>query len=313
MPAEAQSHSTCIETAEPLPSEVAVGSEFVLSVIASCCEGCDLDGSSINVTAPDGTVVTCRVMGRAAGTDATGTITLKAPQSVGQHAWTLTFPPQEIAGIRHEAIAVPVCVRTRPHATSLAVWAIPASVVTGERFVIKVGAKSSADCRLQGQAIEICDHAGAVAACGTLQPSPWPGTSGLYWIELELLAPANEGTSSWSARFEPMALESAHEGTSSQFNVAVVRPPQHTITVKVVQEHSAAPIDNAQIRLGAYRGVTDQDGLAQIMVATGRYDLNVWKVGFEVTGRTVDINDDISLQIEALALPPEDPDAVWQM
>ena len=110
-----------------------------------------------------------------------------------------------------------------------------------------------------------------------------------------------------------MALESAHEGTSSQFNVAVVRPPQHTITVKVVQEHSAAPIDNAQIRLGAYRGVTDQDGLAQIMVATGRYDLNVWKVGFEVIGRTVDINDDISLQIEALALPPEDPDAVWQM
>src|SRR5437879_5170637 len=103
MPAEAQSHSTRIEIAGSLPTEVAVGSDIVLSVNASCCEGCDLDDSLINTTAPDGTVVTCRVTGRDAATDATGTITLKAPQSVGQHGWTLTFPPQEVAGIRHEA------------------------------------------------------------------------------------------------------------------------------------------------------------------------------------------------------------------
>jgi hypothetical protein len=307
-----QTHATRIEIEGSPPAEVAVGSEIELQVHLSCSEGCELDGAQIDVAAPDGTLSTVRLFGRQ-GADAAGAIALKAPQTVGQHAWSMAFPAQEIAGIRHEASRTTVSVTTRPHATSLAVWDMPAPVVAGERFTIKVGAKSSADCQLEGQRIEICDETGSVAGRATLQGSPWTGTSGLYWTEVELCAPAHEGLSSWSARFTPAALESVHDETSSQFHVAVVRPPEHLVTVKIIEKESAAPVGDVQVRLGAYRGATDQCGLAQIRVGKGRYDLHIWKVGYEAPGRTVDIDDDLAFEIEAVALPPEDPDALWGM
>jgi hypothetical protein len=305
-------HATRIEVDGAPPAGPAVGSEIELQVRVSCCEGCDLDGLHTEVKAPDGTLSTFRLSGRE-GADAVGTIALKAPQSVGQHAWNVAFPTQEIGDIHHEASSTSVCITARPHATSLAVWDMPAHVVTGERFTIKVGAKSSADCPLAGQIIEICDETGAVVGRATVQGSPWPGTSGLYWTQVELVAPANDGLSSWSARFAPAGLESAHDETSSQFHIAVVRPPEHTVTVKVIEKESTAPVGDVQVRLGAYRCATDRSGIAQIRVGKGRYDLHIWKVGYEVPSRTVEIDDDLAVEIEAVALPPEDPDALWGM
>jgi len=305
-------HATRIEVDGAPPAEPAVGSEIELQVRVSCCEGCDLDGLHIEVKAPDGTLSTFRLSGRE-GADAVGTIALKAPQSVGQHAWNVAFASQDVAGIHHEASSTSVCITARPHATSLAVWDMPVPVVAGERFTIKVGAKSSADCRLDGQEIEICDETGAVAGRATLQDSPWPGTSALYWTQVELIAPGHEGLSSWSARFAPAGLESAHDETSSQFHVAVVRPPEHTVAVKVIEKESGALVGDVQVRLGAYRGATDQSGLAQIRVGKGRYDLHIWKVGYEAPGRSLEIIDDVAVEIEAVALPPEDPDALWGM
>jgi hypothetical protein len=305
-------HATRIAVESAPPADVAVGSDIELQVRVSCSEGCDLDGLHIEVTAPDDTLSSARLSGREE-TDAAGTIVLKAPQTVGQHAWNVACPAQEIADIRHEASSASVCIATRPHATSLAVWDMPAPVVAGERFTIKVGAKSSADCRLEGQTIEICDETGAVAGRATLQGSPWLGTSALYWTQVELVAPADDVLSSWSARFAPAGLESAHDETSSQFHVAVVRPPEHTVTVKIIEKQSTAPVCDVQVRLGAYRGATDQCGLAQIRVGKGRYDLHIWKVGYEAPDRTIDIEDDLAVEIEAVALPPEDPDALWGM
>ena len=65
---------------------------------------------------------------------------------------------------------------TESHRISLAVWDIPPTVVAGERFTIKAGAKSSAGCHLGGRRIEACDAAGAVIASGKLSAAPWPGT-----------------------------------------------------------------------------------------------------------------------------------------
>ena len=144
LPAEVQTHATRIEVESAAPAEVEVGSAIELRVRVSCCEGCDLGGVHMEVTAPDGTLNTVRLSGRE-GADAACAIVLNAPRTVGEHAWSMAFPAQEIAGIRHEASSTSVCIATRPHATSLAVWDMPAPVVAGERFTIKVGAKSSAD------------------------------------------------------------------------------------------------------------------------------------------------------------------------
>jgi hypothetical protein len=193
------------------------------------------------------------------------------------------------------------------------VWDIPSPVVRGEKFEIKVGAKSSAGCELKGAAITVCDATGAKAAGASLRETPWPGTSALYWTAVQLVAPAKEGTFSWSVKFEAAELELPHDGASSRFSVAIVRPPEHRLTVRVFEKDTAAPIENAQVRLGAYRASTDQSGQAQLEMSTGRYDLNVWKVGYETPSKTVEVNADVTVQVEVLKVPEENPDAAWSM
>jgi len=240
-------------------------------------------------------------------------IALQAPLAVGEQTWRLRFPPHESEGVRHEECALPVCIRARPHATSLAVWAVPSPVVMGERFTVKVGAKSSAACELKGKDIVVSDQSGAVIARGSLGETPWPGTSALYWTEMELPAPAREGMFWCAVNFAATELEAPHDGSSSQFSVAIVKPPEHRLTVKVLEKDSKAPIEDAQIRLGAYRAATDPTGMAEVAMPKGTYDLTVWKVGYEAPGTIVDIDEDVTVQVEVAIVPPENPDAAWLM
>ena len=313
MTKDARTHSTTVEVSEPVPSEVAVGAEIVLKVKVSCDAGCDLRGMPVKVTAPDGVVLTIALATHNAEINETEAITLMAPQRVGEHAWSVVFAPHEVDGILHEAKTLPISVRTRPHTTSLAVWAIPSPVVMGERFGIKVGAKSAAGCKLDTKKIEVCDETGAIVARASLGETPWPETSALYWTDVELLAPAEEGMFSWSVKFAAAELELPHDGALSNFSVAIVKPPQHRLTVKVVEKDTAAPIENAQVRLGVYRAATDPSGLAEIKMPNGIYDLNVWKVGYEAAPRTVEVNEDVTVQVEALIVPEENPDEAWLM
>ena len=65
------------------------------------------------------------------------------------------------------------------------------------------------------------------------------------------------------------------------------------------------------MRLGPYRAVTDRSGRTEIDVAKGTYELNVWRVEYEAPARTVEIDADASVEVEAVLLPEEDPDAIW--
>jgi hypothetical protein len=183
----------------------------------------------------------------------------------------------------------------------------------GERFEVKVGAKSAGDYDLKGQGIEVCDKDGAIVARGHLQDTPWPGTTALYWTMVEMVAPDQEGLSAWSVRFAAVDLAIPHNGAVAEFSVAVVRPPEHRLAVKVIEKESRAPIEDVQVRLGAYRGATGQSGLAEIMMPKGAYELHIWKAGYEAPSQTVDIRQDTSLEVEASIVPEEDPDAAWTM
>src|ERR1700686_1469357 len=91
-----------------------------------------------------------------------------------------------------------------------------------------------------------------VMASGSLGETPWPGTSALYWTELELLAPAAAGMFSCSVRFDASGLEIPHRGAAASFSISIVSPPEHRLTVKVCEQDTVAPIENAPVRLGAY-------------------------------------------------------------
>jgi hypothetical protein len=247
---EHASHATQIEASAP--SEVAVGTGFELAVRVGCPAGCDLAGLPFLIQAPDGATATTE-----------------------PDPWRISVAQQEIGGFRHRGGELTVSVITRPHETSLAVWAIPSPVVTGRRFTIKAGAKCAANCTLAGRTIEVRNERGAVLASGRLGAAPWPGTTALYWTEFELLAPAEHGLLSWAIAFDPAGLAVEHDGAAASFSIAIANPPEHKLVVKVFERETAAPIVGAQLRLGTYRAETGPGGVAEILMPKGVFELNV--------------------------------------
>jgi len=135
----------------------------------------------------------------------------------------------------------------------------------------------------------------------------------LYWTELDLVAPAQAGMFSWSVKFGASDLAVPHRDASSRFSIAIVQPPEHRLTVKVIEHETATPIENAQVRLGAYRAATGASGLAELMLPKGSYDLDVWKSGYEAPTTPVTVDADLAVEIAITALPEENPDAAWLM
>jgi hypothetical protein len=196
--------------------------------------------------------------------------------------------------------------------TSLAVWEVPATVVAGERFSVKIGVKSSIGFDLRGHGVAIRNAAGAVIGEGRLGDTPWPGTDALYWAELSLPTPATGGIAALTAHFSAAGLQPPHTDASFQFTVAVVKAPDHTLTIKVVETESAKPLADAYLRLGAYRATTDQAGSATLRVCKGSYQLHIWKVGYDAPATAVDVGGDTAIQVDAVIVPEENVDRAWK-
>lgn len=311
MTAPAEGHTIVIALDDP--GEVAAGAGFCLSVRLSCTAGCDLSAVPIAVTMPDGAVAT---FAPEAGQspDTPRAIALTAPIALGAHMFRLACAAQGgSGGVHHHAGAAAVTVTTRPHETSLAVWDIPSPVIRGKPFALKVGAKSEASCNLGGQPVTVLDETGIVLASAALGAAPWPGTDALYWSELAVPAPNTEGLLTWAARFDAAGLSPPHGDAASRFSMAIVAPPEHRLAVRVIDQEAATGIANAHLRLGAFRAATDENGLADIMLPTGAYDLTVWKPGYTSPVVAVRVDADAAVEVAIAALPEDDPDGAWQM
>jgi hypothetical protein len=277
-----RTHSTTIEVIEPAPPEVAAGAVITLKIKASCSRGCDLTGMPIKIVAADGALVRSE-FATELGRDDVAEMKLEAPDRTGEHVWSVTFGPHEVAGIRHDEVTVPVRTGIIPHTTSLAAWSVPSPVVTGARFAIDVGAKSSAGIAFATKHVEIRDESGEVVAQGCLEETPYPGTTALYWTTIELTAPAREGMRTWSVEFEPREPDLPHERGSTTFSFLVVRPPEHRLTIKVIEKD------------------TSGDGTAHAA------RLVVWG------SLRTRLEKNMLIEVEVLSVPEEDPDAAWLM
>jgi hypothetical protein len=310
--AEPRTHLTSVALGRPPAAEVDAGTDIVLKVKVTCRHGCDLRERVLNVMARDGAVVAeSRLAVFADNVNETTEFAFMAPGEVGEHSWTVVFPKQEAEGLVHEAASLPITVRTIPHDTSLAVWAVPSPIVMNHPFRIQVGATCSAGCDLKGKEIEIGDETGAIIARGQLGEIPWEGTRALYWTEVDLVAPAREGATSRSIRFAPTELQLPHGGASARFGFETVRPPQYSVTIKVVQKKTGTPVADAQLRLGVYFACSDQTGLAKVAMPQGTYTLDVLKTGYEALSQVLDVNGDITVKVAVAVIPPENPDAYW--
>ena len=164
---------------------------------------------------------------------------------------------------------------------------------------------------MTGQEIEVCNERKGAAANARLGPAPWPGTRALYWAEVDFIAPPKEGTYSWSAKLTASALELPHAPASAHFHFITVPHPEHTVTVKVVEKSTETPVHDVEVRLGVYRGCTNESGLTTMELPEGTYDLLVWKNGYAEFEKTVEVTADLILHA-GIELAPEPEQPYWK-
>jgi hypothetical protein len=308
---ELRLHPIAVELSRPLDAEVDAGTEIVLKVKVSCPHGCDLREHMIVVVAPDGAVMgSGRLVEYSRNVNETAEFAFTAPEEVGEHAWTVVFPRLDLGDAAHQEGSLPITVRTLAHDTSLAVWSVPSPIVVDHPFRIQVGATCSSGCDLGGKEIQIFDETGASIAHATLGATPWDGTRALYWTAVDLVAPATEGPATRSVAFAPAELRLPHGATSARFVFETVKPPQYSVAVKVVQKNGT-PVEDAQVRLGVYFAYSDSNGVAKVATPQGTYSLDVLKTGFEAPSQVLDVSDDVTVEVEVVVIPPENPDAYW--
>jgi hypothetical protein len=197
-----------------------------------------------------------------------------------------------------------------PHEISLAVWDIDSPLVVTHSSKMKIGARCSHGCSLTGQEIVVCDAAQRTAGTNKLGSEPWPGTNALYWAEVDFIAPSTEGTFDWQVMLTALSLEPPHTIASSHFSFITVPPPEYRVTVKVVEKSTEAPIEQADVRLGMYRGRTGEAGLANVELPKGSYQVVVYKLGYQAPPKAVEVTSDVSVQIE-IEPDPEPAQEYW--
>ena len=194
---------------------------------------------------------------------------------------------------------------------SLAVWDVPMPVVTGKNFSIKVGAKSSSGRASAGCRIEVSDSTGAVVATGTLGETPWPETEALYWAALNMPAPAQQQFSEYAVSLMPNPGEPTHHAVATRFTVAATAKPEYKLTVKVMEQITAAVLEGVEIRLGSFRARTNAAGRAELLVCKGEYQLQLCRTAHVAPPKPINIEGDASVELTMVHVPEDHPDARW--
>ena len=200
------------------------------------------------------------------------------------------------------------------HDTSLAVWDLASPVVAGRRATLKVGIACPSGCDLTGTRIDVYNETGTRIGGASLGSAPWPATTALYWAELEVAAPEAEGDHSWSlqatapldhARGRP---EPSHGHATSIVRFVASRPPEHRVTLEVIDKGSGVPLTGVELRLGRFRAATNEAGIAHVEVPGGTYEVCAWKIGYDVLSITAQIAGDTTIHLEVAVAPePEQP------
>jgi hypothetical protein len=305
-PVSTHGERTC--TVEVAPGEVDAGAELTVTVRASCPQGCDLTGQSVSIRDRDDVELACpKLEVLEDGTFGTA-FGMRAPVKVGEHNWEAVLPACEKDGVRHAESATAFSFIAMPHAANVNVWDLPSAISAGERFSFRVGIRCSAGCKLAGRGLSITDHDGAQVAAAKLCHDVWPGTSALYFTEVEAQAPRMPGDFTWQVTTAASEQSVPHAAGSCGFSLKIVAPPDHEVTVEAFDGETQTPIKGAHVLLHPYRALTDERGVAKVKVVKGRYTLFV--SGFNYIGHEciIDVTSDVTARAELAVEPEEEVD-----
>jgi hypothetical protein len=304
MTQEVQIHETNTHLVPSVPVQIDAGADITLKVRVSCPHACDLQGKTVQLLAQDGALIKEVSLGSfRKGTNETSEFTAKAPAEVGECTWSVVFPAQDVGDVSHLASSTSIRFTVKAHLTTVIVWDSPSPTPMNCQFTIKVGVKCSAECQLTDAAVEVYDGAGAQVATGRLGATPLPQTSNLYWAEVELAAPANEDVHTWTVKFPAAGLELPHEAASSRFHFRTARPPEHWLTVHVIDKESRMPIKNVHVLAHPFRTFTDAQGVAKLQVPNGKHELYAAKDDYATFQTDIDTSSDAAIEVELVPRP----------
>jgi hypothetical protein len=188
------------------------------------------------------------------------------------------------------------------HTTRVVVWDVPAAVDCGTRFRVKVGVKCAAECGAGPRRVEVRDEHGDSVGSGIVGEAPAPGTTAVYFAEVELRAPRAEGLYGWEAGVADLidiaTGDATHTGASAPFRVRAVRAPECLLKVMAVDARSRLPVPGAKVVVHPYHALTNEDGIAELRLPKGAYRLFVSgrdRFPFRSDG---EIDGDLTIQAE---------------
>ncbi len=302
-PVSARHQRTC--AVEVSPSEVAAGAKLTVAVGVSCPNGCDLRGQSVSIRdRDDAELARCELTGFDGETYVTSACVLAAPVEAGEYGWRAILAGHESDGVLHEPTLTAFSFAAKAHLASVSVWGLPSAIAAGERFRLKVGVKCSAGCKLAGRTLGIFDHQGKQVGDGRLLNEAWPGTSALYFAEVEAKAPLTTGTYEWHVKAPGSPLPPPHAAGACTLSINVVGSPDCELTVTAFDRATQMPIKGAHILVHPYRTSTDETGVAKVKVIRGRYKLYVSGFNYIPCENTIDIDGNVATRVE-LAREPE--------
>ncbi len=295
-------------TIEGAPAEVDAGAEFAITCRVAPPPGSDPSGFGVSIRDRENAELAFAELSRSGGeTYATDVILLKAPLSVGEHRFRAVVIVQEGDGTAYDASSTEVAFVVKAHAIRLNVWDLPTAIVAGESFTLKAGIKCSAGCKLASRKLEIFDAEGNKIGAGKLRDEVWPGTSALYFAEVECKAPFVLGNHKWEVRFAAPDSGVPHAAASLAFDVKVVDPPECEVTVEAVDADSRTPIGGARVVMHPYRALSGANGVAKLNVVKGNYKLLVSASKYLAKTRAVEVPENITIRAELTLEPVIDP------
>lgn len=298
-----KAHEISSLVVEVSPAEIDAGADMKLKARASSSPALDLRGQALEIRDENNNLAGMAELAEFDGeTTETAEVAIKVPVKAGQYTWLAVLPARAQQGSSHVGSQASFSFTVKPHTMSLVVWDVPATVVVGERFKVKVGIKCSTDCVLENNEFTIVDQDGTTVATGTLGP-PWPGTTALYSAEIELTAPDTEGLFKWEARIPGSDVGMPHNEGAASFSVRFVAAPDFTLTVEVYDIQKQTPINNAGIVMHPYRARTNAEGIARLSVRRGQYTIFVSGPKYIPIKTDVDVTGDMTTRAELMLEP----------
>ena len=296
-------HPTALSASDAIPPQVEVDAALAFAVQVACPHGCDLRGLPIEMVTAEGVVASAEVVRQDDAADCSAEIQFRAPRGVGEHAWTVRFPRHEGAAAVHEESTLAVRFRTVSIACSLTAWGAPSPATAGGALRVHVGMRSGRACRLTGARVALLDDAGMQVGDGVLGETPWPGTDALYWTVVEARAPAAVGVHAWTAVLLDAATELPHAAPPAAFGFRTGKPCEHRAAVRVVEAEGREPVAGVEVRVGPYTAATNAVGIAVVAVPRGAFEVTIRKDGLDARPRSVAVDGDLQLDIEARVVP----------